>query len=59
VIRSKLLGRMRLQPPTPEVLAALSAIGSSWRNDPEAKPVIELAARSRLPEIRGAVSSRS
>jgi hypothetical protein len=58
VIRSKLFGRMRLLPPTPEVLAALSAIGSGWRNDPEAAQVIELASRSRIPEIRAAGAGR-
>lgn len=58
-IRGKLFGRMRLQPPTPEVLAALSAIGSGWRSDPEARQVIELAMRSRAPELRAAVSNRS
>jgi hypothetical protein len=55
VTRSKIFGRLRLLPPTPEMLAALAAIGSGWRNDPEAAEVIALATRSKSPEIRNAL----
>jgi hypothetical protein len=50
--RSPLLRRQKLLPMTPETLAALTAICSGWRADAEAQPVIQLAARSRLPEVR-------
>jgi hypothetical protein len=55
VTKSKVFGRVRLLPPTQETLAALTAIGSGWRNDPEAAQVIALAARSKVPEVRAAV----
>jgi hypothetical protein len=58
VTRSKLFRQLRLLPPEPETLAALAAIGSGWRNDPEAAPVIELASRSKSPEIRNALKGQ-
>jgi hypothetical protein len=54
---SRLFRRRKLLPTTPETLAALTAIGTGWPNDPEAAPVIELASRSRIPEVRAAVRS--
>lgn len=44
--------RQRLRPATPEMLAALSAIVAFWRSDPEAALAIQLAERSKDPEIR-------
>jgi len=58
VTRSKLFRQLRLLPAEPETLAALAAIGSGWRNDPEAAPVIELAMRSKSPEIRNALKGQ-
>jgi hypothetical protein len=55
VVKSKLFGRQRLLPPTPETLAALTAIVSGWRSDPEAAPILQLAGKSKLPEIRAAI----
>jgi len=52
VTRSALLRRQKLLPVTPETLAALTAICAGWRSDPAAQPIIELALRSRLPEVR-------
>jgi len=54
---SKLFRRRKLLPTTPETLAALTAIGNVWPNDPDAAEVIELASRSRIPEVRAAVRS--
>ena len=54
---SKLFRRRKLLPTTPETLAALTAIGNAWPNDPDAAEVIELASRSRIPEVRAAVRS--
>jgi hypothetical protein len=53
--RSALLRRRKLLPTSPETLAALTAICSSWRQDPEAAEVIALATRSKAPEVRNAV----
>jgi hypothetical protein len=53
--RSALLRRRKLLPASPETLAALTAICSSWRQDPEAAEVIALATRSKAPEVRNAV----
>jgi hypothetical protein len=53
--RSALLRRRKLLPTTPETLAALSAICTTWRQDPEAAEVIALAMRSKIPEVRNAV----
>lgn len=55
VVRSKVFGRLRLLPPTPETLAALTAIGSGWPNDADAAPVLALASRSKSIEIRAAL----
>ena len=54
---SKLFRRRKILPTTPETLAALTAIGNVWPNDPDAAEVIELASRSRIPEVRAAVRS--
>lgn len=56
--RSALLRRRKLLPTTPETLAAITAICSSWRQDPEAQEVIALAARSRIPEVRNAAKGQ-
>jgi len=52
--RSALLRRRKLLPTTPETLAAITAICSAWRQDPEAQEVIGLATKSRIPEVRNA-----
>jgi hypothetical protein len=57
--KSALLRRRRLLPPSPETLAALTAICGSWRQDPEAAEVIALANRSKVPEVRNAVRDQA
>ena len=54
-MKSALLRRQKLQPAAPEMLAALTAICTSWREDPEAAVVIALASKSKLPEVRTAL----
>lgn len=44
--------RPRLRSATPEMLAALTAIVAFWRSDPNAAGAIELAERSKDPEVR-------
>jgi hypothetical protein len=56
--RSALLRRRKLLPTTPETLAAISAICTGWRQDPDAQEVIALATRSRIPEVRNAVKGQ-
>lgn len=57
-VRSALFRRRRLLPPTPEALAAITAICTGWRQDPEAQEVIALASRSRIPEVRTAAKGQ-
>lgn len=49
-----LLGRRRLAPPSPEVVAAVGVLARSWSHDPRAQEVLELAGKSKDPEIRHA-----
>jgi len=50
------LGRPRLAARSLEMLAALMALATGWRNAREAAPLIALAAESSDPDIRNAVS---
>ena len=56
--RSTLLRRRKLLPPTPETLAAVNAICTSWRQDAEAQELISLATRSRVTEYRNAAKGQ-
>ena len=51
-----LLGRTKLAPAAPHVLAALQVLSGVWREDPRTRDVIDLAEKSRDPEIRKAVA---
>jgi transposase len=57
-VRSALLRRRKLLAPTPESLAAITAICTAWRQDPEAQEILALANRSRIPEIRNAAKGQ-
>lgn len=46
--------RTRLNHPSPEVLAAIRGIATTWSRHPEAQVVMDLAARSAFPEVRSA-----
>jgi hypothetical protein len=52
------LGRRKLAPRSLELLAALMALASGWRNDHEAAALIALAAKSTDPDVRNAVVKR-
>jgi hypothetical protein len=52
-----LLGRKTLAPRSPEVLAALGVLAHSWKRDTRAQKVLEMALRSKDPEIRRAAAS--
>src|SRR5689334_10980852 len=49
-----LFGRAKLPPKSPELLAALIALGTGWRLHPEARAVLQRAQASPDPEIRAA-----
>ncbi len=51
--------RIRLRPPTPEMLAALSTIAAAWREDPDAAVALRLAEQSRDREVRGKVAQHA
>jgi hypothetical protein len=52
----RLFGGARLAPKTPEMLAALGVLADTWDGDQRAGELVELAGRSKDPEIRGAVA---
>jgi hypothetical protein len=56
---SRLLGRPSLLPAAPETVAAVAAIAAGWREDPQARVVIQLAAKSRDAQYRAAVRGQS
>ena len=58
VTKSKFFGRPRLAEMTPESAAALTAIVAVWRSDPAAAQVLDLAAKSRDPQVRAAVKGQ-
>ena len=51
-----LLGRTRLQPKTPVLVAAIRVLAHTWRDDSRASGVLAAAARSSDPELRQAVT---
>lgn len=46
--------RTRLNSPSPEVVAAIRGLATTWARHPEAAIVLTLAAKSQVPEIRAA-----
>ncbi len=52
------LGRPKLANRSIEMVAALVALASAWRNDARAAPLLALAVSSSDPEIRSAAASR-
>jgi len=55
----RFLRRAKLLPRSPEVLAAVSALGAYWRQDGRARRAIELAASAADPEVRQALAHGS
>lgn len=54
--RTKWLRRKKIMPPTPEVLASLSALAAFWRDDPEATEAVTMAHKSKDVNVRNAVA---
>jgi hypothetical protein len=57
VAKRRLMGRVKIGEPTPDVLGALRALASTWSHDPDVAPVLDAARRARDPEIQAAVDS--
>lgn len=53
-----LLGRPRLAGKSPEMIAALGGLARSWQHDRRAKALLDVAARSRDPQIASAVRAQ-
>jgi len=51
--------RPKLRPSTPEMLAALSMIAVTWRDDPDAAIAVRLAEQSKDGEVRAKIAYRS
>ena len=51
--------RPKLRPSTPEMLAALSMIAATWRDDPDAAIAVRLAEQSKDGEVRAKIAQRS
>ncbi len=54
-----LFGKRKLAPKSPELLAALTALGEGWGDDPRAGWVFTLAAESRDLQIQSAVRGKA
>lgn len=57
--RRTLLGRPRLAPRGPELLAALNALASRWRGDRRAAELLALAAASEHADVRAVVQQEA
>ena len=55
--RKRFLGGERLAPKSPEMLAALVALGTHWRSDPRAAQTLARALKHTDAEIRGAAQA--
>jgi hypothetical protein len=59
LLRLALLGRLRLRPKTPALVAVIRTLAETWSTDPYAAAVLRVAAKSSDPELREAASSTS
>lgn len=50
-----LFGKVRIESPSPVVLAALRSLAERWSDNEEVKVLLEAASRSKDPDTRGAV----
>jgi hypothetical protein len=51
-----ILGKVKLAPPSPEVLAAVQTLAHTWAGDKRAAEVLSAVRRSREPGFRGSLS---
>jgi hypothetical protein len=52
------LGKQRLLPASPQVVAALGVLAERWSDDPRAGGFLSAARKSKDPEIRAALPDR-
>jgi hypothetical protein len=52
-----ILGKVKLPPATPELLAALRVLGETWPEDDRAAETLSAARKAKDAEIRGALSA--
>jgi hypothetical protein len=57
--RRRWLPGRRLAPKSPEMVAAIAGLATRWPDDPAARDVLRLAAKSADPEIRAALGPTS
>ena len=56
--RSRFLRKLELQPKSPEMLAALSALAAYWNNVPEVQDILNLAIKTNDPELKKAMGAQ-
>ena len=56
--RSRFLRKLELQPKSPEMLAALSALAAYWNQVPEVQEILNLAIKSNDPELKKAMGAQ-
>jgi hypothetical protein len=56
--KSRFLRRWQLLPKSPEMLAALGALASYWNQHPDVQEIIQLAIKSRDPELKKAMGAQ-
>lgn len=52
-----LLGKVKLAPTSPEMLAAISGLARSWRNERQARLVLDVAEKSKDQQVLNALKS--
>ncbi|MDE3173540.1 MAG: hypothetical protein KGN74_10755 [Gemmatimonadota bacterium] len=55
--RTKWMRRLKLEDKSPEMLAALGALAAFWREEPDTRDALALAAKSGDPDIRQTLTS--
>jgi hypothetical protein len=58
VQRSRFLRKLELQPKSPEMLAALSALAAYWNQVPEVQEILNLAIKANDPELKKAMGAQ-
>ena len=56
--RTRFLRQLKLQPKTPEMLAALGALAAYWMNEPTVQEIIALAIKTGDPDYKKAMSAQ-
>src|SRR5437867_4563721 len=57
VASKSFLGKWKLRPKSPEMLAALGALSAYWGHDPDVRKIVAVAVKSGDPDMRRAMSA--